>query len=533
MWRIPITWSQGSGFRVQFLTLCGSARRLALPPSDQTVAPCEAGRANRLGEPRIRAVRIIRCNNMLPLLSIPISCLASLLLFFFAGCVARPDKPLMTPAPAPSMATVPASTNALERAERPLPQDWWTAFRDPELDRLIARAREQNRNLAQASARIEAAQAAARIVGAESAPQVSGSASASRSRMSESTVSSSFIPLYQTRLGMGFQFAYEADLWGRIRALREAAAKNVELSVSERATAEITLCAEVAKAYLSRLALLRESALLERQLAAYNETEKLQTIRADAGFATDLDSARTRIEVATREGERAALRERAQALRHALDLLCGDAAVPGGATNTAPAEAFAPEVPETLSLSLLEQRPDVASKRVKWEAAVQRVHAARTARYPALTLSGKIGTESDSLSDLLDWRSRLWSIAAGLTAPILDGGRLAASLDLERAGLNEAAAGYEAAILNAYREVADALNTLHALTERQRAAEAACEASRRAISLSRERYDKGFVTYLEVIESERSLLLAERTRVQLQAGRQTATIDLIRALGIP
>lgn len=454
-------------------------------------------------------------------------------MLIFSGCVARPDKPLMTPAPAPTMAVVPASTNVLERVERPLPREWWTAFRDSELDRLIARAREQNRNLAQASARIEAAQAAARLVGAESALHVSSYGNIGRSRISESTVASPFIPLYQTRLGIGFQFAYEADLWGRIRALREAAAKNVELSVSERASAEITLCAEVAKAYLSRLALLRETALLDRQLVAYGETEKLQTVRSDAGFATDLDVSRTRIESANRAGERATLCERAQALRHALDLLCGDAAAPGVTTNTTLIDPFTPEVPETLSLALLGQRPDVTAKRVKWEGAVQRVHAARTARYPALTLSGKIGTESERLSDLLDWRSRLWSMAAGLAAPILDGGRLAASLDIERATLDEAAAGYEAAVLTAYREVADVLNTLHSLVERQRAAEAACEASRRAIALSRERYDKGFVTYLEVIESERSLLLAERTRVQLQAGRQTATIDLIRALGIP
>ena len=454
-------------------------------------------------------------------------------LLLLAGCVARPDKPLLTPAPAPTMAVVPVSTNVFERAERPLPQACCTAFRDPELDRLIARAREQNRNLMQASARIEAAQAQARLVGAESALQVSGTASASRSRMSESTVSSPFIPLYQTRLGLGFQFAYEADLWGRIRALREAASKNVELSVSERATAEITLCAEVAKAYLSRLALQRETALLNRQLAIYAETEKLQLVRSDAGFATDLDVSRTRVESATREGERATLCEREQALRYALDLLCGDAATPGDVTNATPVDACTPEVPATLSLALLEQRPDVAAKRVKWEVAVQRVYAARVARYPALTLSGKIGTEFDRLADLLDWRSRLWSIAAGLSAPILDGGRLAASLDIERAALREATAGYEAAVLTAYREVADALNTLHSLVERQRAAEAAREASRRALALSRERYDKGFVTYLEVIESERALLTAERTLVQLQASRQIATVDLIRALGIP
>ena len=451
----------------------------------------------------------------------------------FAGCIARPEKPLLTPEPAPTMAVAPTSTNELERAERPLPREWWTAFRDPELDRLIARARERNRNLAQASERIEAAQAAARLVGADSALHVSGYASASRVRSSQSSSPSAFIPLYQTRLGIGLQFAYEADLWGRIRALREAATKNVDLSIDERATAEIAVCAEVAKTYLGRLAVQRETVLLDRRLASYAETEMLQEIRSDAGFATDLDLSRTRIESATLEGERATLREREQALRYALDLLCGDPAAPGLTTNAPPVDAFTPAVPETLSLALLAQRPDVAAKRATWEAAVQRVHAARTARYPALTLSGKIGTESERLSDLLDWRSRLWSIAAGLAAPILDGGRLAASLDIERAAVREATAGYEATVLTAYREVADALNTLRSLTERQRAAETARQASRRALDLSRERYDKGFVTYLEVVESERSLLVAERTLVQLQAGRQTVTVDLIRALGIP
>lgn len=452
-----------------------------------------------------------------------------------AGCVTRPEEPLATPAPAASMAVlanVPAATNGLEVSVRPLPKEWWTAFRDPELDRLIVRARAHNRSLAQASARIEAAQAMARRVGADSRLQLSGSASASRSRLSESTASS-FIPLDQTRLGLGLQFAYEADLWGRIRALRAAASKQVELSVAECDTAEIALCAEVAKTYLSRLALLREAALLERQLAAYAETERLQTIRADAGFSTALDSERTRIEAATREGERVLLRERAQALRHALDLLCGDAAAPEGETLVPPVEPLTPDVPETLSLTLLEQRPDVAARRVQWEAAVQRVSAARTARYPALTLTGRIGTESERLSDVLDWRSRLGSLVAGLSAPLMDGGRLKASLALEQAALKEAAAGYEAAVLTAYREVADTLNTLHALAGRQQAAEAAREASGRALSLSRERYDKGFATYLEVIDSERSLLTAERTLVQLQAGRQIAAIDLIRALGIP
>jgi NodT family efflux transporter outer membrane factor (OMF) lipoprotein len=451
--------------------------------------------------------------------------------FVLTGCIVTPEQPLTTPMPAPSMAVV--VTNGFEVVSRPLPKAWWTAFDDAELNRLIARAREQNRNLAQAAARIEAAQATARLVGADSALQVNGSATISRSRISESTVSSPMIPLGQTRLGLGLQFAYEADLWGRIRALREAASKNVELSVAERETAEIALCSEVAKAYLNRLAVIREQSVVERQLAAYAQTEKLQNVRAEAGYSTDLDSSRTRVEVATREGEQAILREREQALCHALDILCGDAAGANTFTNRSVQDPKTPVIPQTLSLALLEQRPDVAAKRLRWEAIFQRVYAAQAARYPALTLSGKIGTESERLSDLLDWKSRLWSVVAGLTAPILDGGRLKASKEVEDAALKEAAAGYEAAVLTAYREVADALNTLRALEERQAAAERAREASKRTLVLAKERYEKGFATYLDVIESERSLLTAERTLVQLVALRQNATIDLIRALGIP
>jgi NodT family efflux transporter outer membrane factor (OMF) lipoprotein len=453
-------------------------------------------------------------------------------MFIFSGCVVHPEKPLTTPAPASAMA-VSLSTNALEEIERPLPKEWWTAFDDPELNRLIGRAREQNRNLVQAAARIEAAQANARLVGADAALQVSGSGNVSRSRISEHTVSSPLIPLYQTRLGIGFQFVYEADLWGRIRSLREAAKKNVELSVADRATAEIALCAEVAKVHLNRLAVLREQRVVERQLQAYAETEKIQTVRTDAGFSTELDNSRTRVEVATREGERAVLREREQALCLALDILCGDAASANTFTNQPSQEPRVPVVPQTLSLALLEQRPDVAAKRLRWEATFQRVCAAQAARYPALTLSGKIGTESERLSDLLDWKSRLWSLVAGLSAPLLDGGRLKASKDVEQAALKEAAAGYEAAVLTAYREVADALNTLRGIEERQTAAERGWKASQRTLVLAKERYEKGFVTYLEVIESERSVLTVERTRVQLIAYRQTAIIDLIRALGIP
>jgi NodT family efflux transporter outer membrane factor (OMF) lipoprotein len=413
-----------------------------------------------------------------------------------------------------------------------LPQDWWTVFRDPELDRLVILALAENRDLQNAAARLEAAQARARLAGADAALQLSGQAGAGRSRSSEST-GIPFAPHYQTRLNMGLQFAYEVDLWGRLRATREAAAKTVELTDNELAAAEITLAAEVARDHLTRLALQREAAVLARQINTYSETERLLAIRVDAGFTSELDLQRLRVEKASREGEQTAFVERDQALANALSLLCGQAAANTATNPVAPGEAVVPILPETLSLALLERRPDVAARRAKWEAAFQRVQAARAAFYPSLRLTGTLGAESERLEDLLDWQSRLWSLVGGLTAPLLDGGRLKASLQIENAALKEAAADYESAVLTAYREVADALNTLHAQAGRQRTALRAQEAAQRAVSISQERYIKGFVAYLEVVESERSLLSAERTLIQVQLSRQVATVDLVRALGIP
>ena len=452
-----------------------------------------------------------------------ITILSALLL---AGCATPPPEPLHAP-PSPSAAL----TNRVEAVARPLPKEWWTAFHDPELNRLVGLARTQNRDLQQAAARLEAAQARAKLAGAESALQVSGSAGATRQRSSQNTAVQ-FGKNYLTQFSAGLEFAYEADLWGRIRATRAAVGKEVELSAAERAAAEITLLAQVTKQHLGRLAVQREITVVVKQIAMDADTENLQATRVEAGFASELDLQRVRIEKATREGELAQLRESEQALANALAVLCGEA--PGAAvTNGVPGDAVLPEVPSALSLALLDARPDVAAKHAKWEASFQRVQAARAEFYPALRLSGEFGYASKSTGNLLDWQSRLWSLVGGLTGPILDGGRLKGNLALMNAQLREDAAGYESAVLTAYREVSDALNTLQSLAEQQAAAERARDAAQRALALSRERYEKGFVTYLEVVDSDRSLLSSQVTLLRLQAGRQNATVDLIRALGLP
>lgn len=443
-----------------------------------------------------------------------------------AGCKLTPPEPLRTPVPPMS-----ADTNRAVVVERPFPHAWWTVFHDPELTRLIALAQTNNLDLVQAAARIDAARARATIAGADAAVQVTGSGSGMRQRTSQNTAMQAGLRRY-SQFSVDLNFAYEVDIWGRVKASRKAAENEIMFSAAERDAAEISLLAQVAKNYLTSLALQREIAVIDNQIARYIETEKLQSVRVNSGFSTEFDLQRTRIERASSEGEREQLRQQERGYAIARDLLCGQTAeVPSTQSAKPIATVQTPDAPQRLSLAVLESRPDVLARRISWDVAVQRLHVARAEQLPALRLGGSVGYASQYPEDLLNWKSHLWSITAGLTAPLFDGGRLRANVELAQAQLKEATSVYEAAMLTAYREVADARNTVLALAEQQHAAERVRDAAQRALALARERYEKGFATYLDVIDSERSLLTAQRTLVRIEGDRQCAIVDLVRALG--
>lgn len=438
-----------------------------------------------------------------------------------SGCATMPPPPLAAP----------VSARAAAEAEKPFPAEWWTVFQDAELDRLMAQARSKNRDLEQALARIDEARAQAALAGVEGALQVSGVLGAGRQRLSE-TVGNPQAPGPRSAFSTGLEASYEIDLWGRVRAKREAARKNLELTRLERDALELSLLGRVAQAWFEQRASVREETVIEQQLTAYRDSIALQRARADAGLSSDLELERIRVELASREGELAAVRLRGRQAAHQLALLCGVApealALPG-----TPGTVHVPAVPDALAMSLLEARPDVAAARAGWDVARAQVEQARAAFYPQLRLTGSIGYETADSSSLLDWQSRLASIVAGLTAPLVDGGRLRGALEVERARLRAASAVYEQAVLTAYREVADAASAVDALRARRVAAEAGKTASARALALSRERYEGGFASYLDVVDSERAMLAAERSLVQLGAQSQMAAVDLIRALGLP
>ena len=190
-----------------------------------------------------------------------------------------------------------------------------------------------------------------------------------------------------------------------------------------------------------------------------------------------------------------------------------------------------PTVPSGLPADLLERRPDISAAERALAAANARIGVAKAAFFPAISLTGGAGFASGDVDRLFNSDSRTWSIGPSLYLPIFQGGRNRANLERSRAAYDESVALFRQRVLVAFREVQDALTATHLLAEQSAAQDRALASARRAASLAQTRYDAGFVSYLEVIDAQRTSLATARASAQLSALRLNTSVALIKALG--
>jgi multidrug efflux system outer membrane protein len=216
---------------------------------------------------------------------------------------------------------------------------------------------------------------------------------------------------------------------------------------------------------------------------------------------------------------------------HALSILLGRN--PGGIARGLPLgqQAMPPAIPVGLPSELLRRRPDVLSSEALLAAQTARIGAAEAARWPSLSLTGAFGVESSELSELTAGGSEFWSVGGGLLAPIFNGGRNRSRVEIERARREQALLAYQQTVQRAFLEVEDALVAVRTYRDEHSARQRQVEAARSAARLSRARYDGGVSSYLEVLDSERSLFSAELTESQTLRLYIDAIIRLYKALG--
>ena len=405
----------------------------------------------------------------------------------------------------------------------PVDAGWWARFGSAELDRLIDQARAANQDLAASQQRIAQARAMVRVAGASLLPSMdaNGSLSEDVNRWNGASEKSTG---YNGQLSA----SYELDLWGKNAAGIEAVKASLAASAYDHDALALVVQSEVATTYASALSLKDRQAISRRNLDLARELLSLIEVQHAEGRSSALEVAQQRFAVATQEATLPELERQLKAEEHALAILTGR-----------PPEGFQIEAASLSSLNLpaigagqpaelLARRPDIQKAEADLKSANADIGAARAAFFPTVELSA-----STALTGLLTAGSPTTAaaLAAGVVAPIFEGGRLEGQLEQTQARFAELVAGYRQAVLVALQEAEDALVAVDTSGRRFGYLDQAAVQAEDAYRLSQLRYTAGATDFLSVIDAQRSQLSAEDSLIQGQLDRYSAAIGLFKALG--
>jgi len=411
-------------------------------------------------------------------------------------------------------------------------EQWWREFDDAQLDRLIDSALASNPSLKVAQARLARAQASADITDAAGAAQIGVGVDAMRQQF---TATGLYPPplaggIYETGTAQ-FSGSWELDFFGRNRAALEAALGAARAAQADAAAARTLLASNVARAYFQLIRHNEQVHVAQRLLAQRAQTLDLVRQRVDAGLDTSLELRQSEGGLPDARLQIETLQEQLTLGRNALAALLGQTSsslvleIP--ASTTIKPIAAATHVPS----DLLGRRADIAAARWRVEAATQDVGAARAQFYPNINLVAFAGVSSIGLDSLLDAGSQQWGVGPALRLPLFDGGRLRANLRGKVAELDGAIESYNAAVLDAVREVTDQLASSQAISRQSQSQREAQASAESAYEIAVQRYEAGLGNLLQVLSAETAVLNQRRLGVDLAARALDTQVALMRALG--
>ncbi|WP_369987329.1 efflux transporter outer membrane subunit [Pseudomonas xanthosomatis] len=445
-------------------------------------------------------------------------------------CLAACSTP---PPPASAITPPPAWQGPAQTAQAQPDGQWWQAFASPELDQLIERARRNSHDLAAAAARVRQAQASAIIAGAPLLPELQLGLDGSRQRLlrgeGNDQLDASSSERTSTSFDLQLSASYEIDFWGGLRAARDSALRSLDASRFDRQTIELTLLGAVADSYLQGLALDEQLRIARLNLENAREVLGVVEARERSGSATRLELAQQRSLVAAQQRQLPLLEQRRQDNRVTLATLLGEPVQQLPASTQNIHALRWPGIGSGVPSELLGRRPDIAAAEARLAAASANVQVARAALLPRLVLGATLGSGSRTFANVLD--SPYYTLTAGLTAPIFNNGRLRAERDLATAEQQELLEDYRASIVNGFGDVEKALNAIDGVERQRQWQDEEVAQARIAFDLAQQRYRAGAETLLSVLETQRTLYLAEDEQAQLRLARLQGSVALYKALG--
>lgn len=440
--------------------------------------------------------------------------------------------------------------------------NWWEVFQDPILNQLEEQAIEFNYNLAAAFERILEARAIARINQSYLYPSINFSPTYQRSQMlilspvpipsssstptnntpvnspsspSNNTNSNSGLPANVVRFlnseyALPFNFQYEVDLWNRLHNTYYASVYRAQAAVEDYYQVLLTLTAEVASHYFELRDLDFQQEILQDTLKTRQKAYEINRDRFEAGLLNYLDVSRAEVQVTNAKSDSINVKRLRGLQENIVGTLIG---TPASIFSLKfdPLATTPPKVPTGLPSELLCRRPDILAAERELAATYAEIGVAYAGFFPSLNLNASLGLESPVSSILLNWKSRMWQIGADAMQVVFDAGRTQANVDLAQARFREQFNNYQETVLNAFKQVENALVNLRDRADQAVALEESVKYAQQTFDLSYLRYRQGLVTYLDVTDAERDLLQAKQNFAAVLGDRYGQTVALIQALG--
>jgi outer membrane protein, multidrug efflux system len=443
-----------------------------------------------------------------------------LALLLLAGCAVGPDfKEPVVQAPEGYRTSVMPSEPITDLK-------WWTLFDDPQLYALVTTALENNRDLKIAVSRIEQARATLGFTRADQFPHVDIEAGAQKGNFANGSRSADT----NSTVYLDAPLNWEIDFWGKFRRSTEAARAELMASDYGLRTIQLSLIAEVAATYYQLLDFHQRLNISTSTLASRRKSLEIIQQRFDKGIIAELDVNQAQIQMEIAAAAIPFYRRAIAQTENGLGILLGRLPAAIDTPRKLADQPPPPEIPVGIPSDILARRPDVAQAKYLLKAQTERIGVAQALRLPAITLTGTLGVASTELASITN-DGEAWSVGGRLLGPIIDFGKNKRRVEIEQEKTRQALYQYENTVLTSFREVEDALIGIATYRAELASTERQQKAAKNANELSKERYDKGVSSYLEVLDTERTLFSVQLQLSELQQQYRNAYVNLYKVLG--
>ncbi len=404
--------------------------------------------------------------------------------------------------------------------------EWFELMNDPILTELIKTAINNNKNVLMAASRIEQSRAFLGFTKADMLPSIGYAGSTDFSNFNQNTGTKTDFEMYSA----GASLSWEIDFWGKFRRGNEAA--RAELVADEFAQHWIilNLMAEVATNYFALVDFDRRLAISERTLESRNASMDIIYQRFEKGIAPELDYNQAQIQQAIAAQAVPFFKRQVAIAENSLSILLGQN--PGEITrkDLGVGHIVEMDIPVGLPSDILIRRPDVQEAMQTLKAQNARIGVAQAMRFPSISLTGLLGAVSNDLTTIGD-NGAIYQVSGGLLGPIFQFGKNKRRVEIEKEKTNQMRLNYEQTVLTTFQEVENALVSVATYNMEYEAINNQQKAAENAARLSSQRYDGGVTSYLEVLDSERTLFQSELSASEVNKQKLEAYINLYKALG--